>query len=132
MRYKEKCFKCMKLEVNLWKIFSNYLFYIWRKINSRFFKFGSYPQISYVIAIMEWEKGTWQIKEFGISRCKLLYVEWINSKVLLYSTGNYIQYPLINHNEKQCEKEYIPTYLYTHTYICIAESPCCTVEMNTL
>ena len=29
--------------------------------------------------------------EFGISRCKLLHVEWINNKVLLYSTGDYIQ-----------------------------------------
>ena len=28
--------------------------------------------------------------EFGISRYKLLYIEWINNKVLLYSTGNYI------------------------------------------
>ena len=33
--------------------------------------------------------------EFGISRCKLVYIGWIN-KVLLYSTGNYIQYPVIN------------------------------------
>ena len=45
--------------------------------------------------------------EFGISRCKLLYIEWINKKVLLYSTGNYIQYPVINHNGKEYEKEYI-------------------------
>ena len=29
--------------------------------------------------------------EFGTSRGKLLYTEWINNKVLLYSTGNYIQ-----------------------------------------
>ena len=36
---------------------------------------------------MEWE--------FGISRCKLLYREWKNNKVLLYRTGNYIQYPVI-------------------------------------
>ena len=28
---------------------------------------------------------------FGISRCKILYIEWINNRVLLYSTGNYIQ-----------------------------------------
>ena len=35
---------------------------------------------------MEWE--------VGVSRYKLLYIEWI-SKVLLYSTGNYIQYPMI-------------------------------------
>ena len=45
--------------------------------------------------------------EFGISRCKLLilYIEWINNKVLLYSTGSYIQYPVINHNGKEYEKE---------------------------
>ena len=28
--------------------------------------------------------------EFGVSRCKLLYIGWINNKVLLYSTGDYI------------------------------------------
>ena len=45
-----------------------------------------------------WGRVDW---EFGISRCKLLYIEWINNKVLLYSTGNYIQYPVINHNGKE-------------------------------
>ena len=39
--------------------------------------------------------------EVGVSRCKLLYIEWINNKVLLYSTGNYIQYPVVNHNGKE-------------------------------
>ena len=34
--------------------------------------------------------------EFGISRCELLYTEWINNKVLLYSPENYIQNPVIN------------------------------------
>ena len=43
--------------------------------------------------------------EFGTSRCKLFYMGWINNKVLLYSTGNYIQYPVINHNGKEYEKE---------------------------
>ena len=28
--------------------------------------------------------------EFRISRCKLVYIRYINNKVLLYSTGNYI------------------------------------------
>ena len=28
--------------------------------------------------------------KFQISRYKLVYIEWINNKVLLYSTGNYI------------------------------------------
>ena len=41
---------------------------------------------------MEWE--------FGVSRRKLLHIEWINNKGLLYRTGNYIQYPGINHNGK--------------------------------
>ena len=45
--------------------------------------------------------------EFRISRCKLLYREWINNKVLLYSTGNNSQYPVINHNGKEYEKECI-------------------------
>ena len=45
--------------------------------------------------------------EFGVSRCKLLYIEWISNKVLLYSTGNYILYCMMNHNEKEYEKEYI-------------------------
>ena len=28
--------------------------------------------------------------EFGVSRCKLLHLEWISNETLLYSTGNYI------------------------------------------
>ena len=48
---------------------------------------------------------------FGISRCKLLYTEWTNNnKVLLYSTGNYIQCPVINYNVKEYEKQY--KYMY--------------------
>ena len=42
--------------------------------------------------------------EFGISRYKLLYIGWINNKVLLHRTGNYIQYLVINHNRKEYEK----------------------------
>ena len=45
--------------------------------------------------------------EVGVSRCKLLCVEWINTKVLLCSTENYVHYPMINHNGKEYEKEYI-------------------------
>ena len=58
-----------------------------------------------------------------ISRCKLLYIECINNKVLLCSTGNYIEYPAINHNGKEYEKERV--------YICITESLHCTAEINT-
>ena len=36
--------------------------------------------------------------EFGVGRCKLLHLEWIGNEVLLYSTGNYIQYLGIEHD----------------------------------
>ena len=49
-------------------------------------------------------------RELGTSRCKILYTECINSKVLLYSTGNYTRYPGINHDGKGYEKEC--TYMY--------------------
>ena len=61
---------------------------------------------------MEWE--------VGVNRCKPLYTEWINNKVLLYRTGNYSQYPMINHNGKEYFKKE-----------CITESLCCTAEINT-
>ena len=67
--------------------------------------------------------------EFGVSRCKLVYIGWKNSKVLLYSTGNYTQYPVINHNGKEYEKERV--YVYIYIYICITESLYCTAEINT-
>ena len=38
--------------------------------------------------------------EDGLSRCKLLHIEWMNNKVLMYNTENHIQYPMINHNGK--------------------------------
>ena len=42
---------------------------------------------------------------------------WRNNKDLLSSTGNYIQHPVINHNGKE--------------YMCITESLCYIVEINT-
>ena len=49
--------------------------------------------------------------EFGISRCKLVYIGWISNKVLLYSTGNYIQSPGINHNGKE--------YFFKKEHLCV-------------
>ena len=42
--------------------------------------------------------GGSKIRSLVISRCNLLYIKWINNKVLLYSTGNNIQHPVINQN----------------------------------
>ena len=80
------------------------------------------------------EGGVWVGKdwELGVSRYKLVYIGWINNKVLLYSTGNYIQYPVINHNGREYEKEYIKRKnIYIYIYIHIYESFCGTPETNT-
>ena len=38
--------------------------------------------------------------KLGVGKCKLLHLEWKSNKVLMYSTGNYIEYSVINHNGK--------------------------------
>lgn len=50
----------------------------------------------------------------------------LNNKVLLYNTGNYIQYFVITHNGKESEKEYILYIIYIH------KSFRCTPETNTI
>ena len=40
----------------------------------------------------------------------------------MYSTGNYIQYPVIDHYEKE--------YLKKNVYMCIIESLCYTAEIG--
>ena len=59
--------------------------------------------------------------EFGISRRKLLRLEWIYM-VLMYSTENYTQYPMTNHDGKNMKK---------NVYVCIYESLWCRAEINT-
>ena len=36
--------------------------------------------------------------EFGVNRCKLLPLEWISNEILLYSSGNYIQSLVMEHD----------------------------------
>ena len=43
--------------------------------------------------------------EFGVSRGKLLYLEWISNEALLHSTGKYIQFLGIDHDGRLCEKK---------------------------
>ena len=67
-------------------------------------------------------KGEWVgERRTGISELADVNYYGINNNVLPYSTGNNIQYPVINHNGKEYEK----------VYICITESLCCTAEINT-
>ena len=37
------------------------------------------------------EGGSAMDLDFGVSRCKLLHLEWVSDDMLLYSTVNYIQ-----------------------------------------
>ena len=62
--------------------------------------------------------------EFEISRWKVLYIRWINSKVLLYSTGNCIQCPVLNQNGKNMKNNYI--------YICIMNNLAVQQKLTTL
>ena len=61
--------------------------------------------------------------EFGVSRCELVYIGWINNKVPLYSPGDYMQYLVTNHNGKQYKKR-----VYCK---CITESLCHIADINT-
>ena len=38
--------------------------------------------------------------DFGVGRCKLLHLEWVDNKVLLYSIGNNIQSLGLEHDRK--------------------------------
>jgi len=44
--------------------------------------------------------------EFGVSRCKLLPLEWISNEILLYSTGNYIQSLMMEHDNVRKKRMY--------------------------
>ena len=53
------------------------------------------------VALKIKKKGSgreWDGLEVWGSRCKLLHLEWISSEVLLYSTGNYIQSLVMEHD----------------------------------
>ena len=99
-----------------------YHFYVESKIWHKWIYFQArnrLPDIETRLVIAKGVEGRMEC-EFGISRCKVLHIGWINNKVLLYSTGKYIQYPVINDNGKESE-------IYIYIYIYIYESP----ETNT-
>ena len=62
--------------------------------------------------------------EFGVSRCKLLHLEWITNEVLLYSTGNDIQSLEIDHDGRKYRKGNI--------YTGMTGSLCCTAAIGTV
>ena len=73
-------------------------------------------------------------EEVGVPRCKLLYTGWINNKVRLHSTENYISYCIIKH----IGKAFLKKRMYIDTYVCVCiyiymytlEPLCCIAEIN--
>ena len=68
-----------------------------------YFEFKSFKK--HVVA--KEEDGEGREWEFGVIRCNYLYIKWINNKVLLCSTGNYVHYPVRDHHGEEYEQEYI-------------------------
>ena len=56
----------------------------------------------------------------GIHKRTLSHIKNINNMHLLYSTWNYSQYPVINHNKKEQEREEM--YTHVHSFCCILEA----------
>ena len=54
--------------------------------------------------------------EFGISRCKLLHLQWISPEVLLHSTENYIQSLGTEHDGRQYEKKKVHLSISLYIY----------------
>ena len=62
------------------------------------------------------EGGRRMDREFGIRGCNLVYIGWVNNKVILYSTRNCIQCPVINQKEKEYEMN-THTHIYMYNWI---------------
>jgi len=60
--------------------------------------------------------------QFGFSRYKLLHLEWISNEILLCSTRNPIQSPVMENDGELCEKK--------NVYIGISGSLCCAAEID--
>ena len=73
-----------------------------------------------IINYLPGEQINWEI---GIDIYTLLYVKQIIKKDLLHSTGNSTQYSVMTCIEKEFLKR-------VAMYMCLAESLCCTVEIN--
>ena len=68
------------------------------------------------------QKGRrWGRMEWEVSGYKLFYTERINNKVLLYSTENYIQYPMINHRGKEYQKKNVYIYVCVMNHFAIQQ-----------
>ena len=76
-------------------------------------------------------RGSGMNWEFGVSRCKQSHLEWTDYKILLHSTGNYIQSLGIEHDGREHKKENVYIYVCVYTYIFMTKSLCYIAEIGT-
>ena len=57
------------------------------------------------------DRASWERSELGVWVSKLLYLGQKNSRILPYRTWKYVQYPVINHNEKENVNECVCIYI---------------------
>lgn len=67
-------------------------------------------------------KGRGRVSQSGIGRCNLWRWEWIRDKVLLTSTGNYIEYPAGNHTARNSKNVYM--LITEERGVCVCVSVC--------
>ena len=60
--------------------------------------------------------------DWGVSRCKLLHLEWKSNEIPLYSTGNSIHSRVMERDGGECEKK--------NVYVCTTGSLCCAAETD--
>ena len=80
--------------------------------------------------------GEGEVEEGWSGRLELQQLQTIiyimdKQQVLLYGTINYIQYPMINHNERNMKKN-IYMCMCVYIYVYKTESLCSTAEINTI
>ena len=43
----------------------------------------------------------------GVNRCRLLSLEWVSNEILLFSTGNYVLSPIMEHDNVRKKNVYM-------------------------
>jgi len=62
------------------------------------------------------ERGSGKDWEFGVSRCKLLHLEWINNEILLIAQATISSHLRGNMMEDNVRKR---IYIYIYIYVCM-------------
>ena len=88
--------------------------YIWNLIcgtNEPFHRKENHGHGEQTCGCLEEGGGSGTYWEFGVSRCKLLPLEWISTEILLYSTGNYVWSLVMEHDHVRKKNVFMYVWL---------------------